>query len=342
VKKYQLISISSVFSVILLASILVPVFLTNITIGFRKEDPACTNAINTIMSLKRIHSSYPFYVMKYYGDYGFLDVIDNGVTSIGEFPDNMQFACTCFSALNPCSDPIYGRNFDWMEDGGLFLLTEPSYGYASICTINLAIMGLDSAIDPNDPETQERLLLSPYYLMDGMNEYGLIIGIMAISRASRVYNASQPTISSLDIVRLGLEFAKTIDETLILWQNYNIDFGPIPIHYLLADSSGDSAIVEWIDGQMHIYPNEEYWQVSTNFIFTDETPPYPCWRYNTAYQLLQGASGSVTMEEGMAILESCSLSGYSSTLWSNIYNLETREVHIAINRNYDRIYEFHF
>ncbi len=99
-----------------------------------------------------------------------------------------------------------------------------------------------------------------------MNEMGLVVGIMAINRASRTYNASQPTISSLDIVRLALEFSSTVDDALILWDNYNIEFGSVPIHYLIADSTGDSAIVEWIDGDMHIYRNEDSWQVSTNFI----------------------------------------------------------------------------
>lgn len=288
--------------------------------------------------MKKIDPIYPFYAMRYYGDYGFLDVLENGTELISEFEVQEGWGCTCFSALNSSSDPVFGRNFDWMDEGSLFLYTEPSYGYASISTINLGILGIEPSINIKDPTTQKRLLLTPYYLMDGINEMGLVVGIMAISRASRTYNTSQPTISSLDIVRLALEFATTVDEVLVIWENYNIEFGSVPIHYLIADPTGKSAIVEWIDGNMNIYRNEQSWQVSTNFIFTDGITP--CWRYQTATELLHQSLGSVTMQHGMDILKACSQDGW--TLWSNVYNLRTRQVHISVNQNYQKIYRFHF
>ncbi len=276
--------------------------------------------------------------MKYYGDYGFQDVLTNGMDTSIAFEIQNGWGCTCFSALNSSSDPIFGRNFDWRDEGALFLYSEPSYGYASISTVNLDILGLNPSLDKNDPATQERLLLTPYYLMDGMNGMGLVVGIMAINRASRTYNASQPTISSLDIVRLALEFSSTVDDALLLWENYNIEFGSVPIHYLIADPTGDSAIVEWIDGDMHIYRNEDSWQVSTNFVFTDGISS--CWRYETATTMLQDYWGRITMEEGMDILESCSQDDW--TLWSNIYNLNTKEVHISVSQNYRKTYTFQF
>jgi hypothetical protein len=89
---------------------------------------------------------------------------------------------------------------------------------------------------------------------------------------------------------------------------------------------------------MHIYRNENSWQVSTNFIFTDGISS--CWRYETATSILQDRRGSVTMEEGMNILESCSQQGW--TLWSNVYNLNTKEVHISVSQNYQKIFTFQF
>ena len=263
--------------------------------------------------------------------------MENGRYLNSEFTVEEGWACTCFTALNS-TEPIYGRNFDWRDNGALFLYTEPSYGFASVSTVNLGILGLDPFFNLNNPSTQERLLLSPNYLMDGMNEKGLVVGIMAIDRASRTHNSSQVTISSLDIVRLALEFASTVEETLVLWENYNIQFDSVPIHYLIADSDGNSAIVEWIDGDRYVYPNKNKWQVSTNFIFADGISS--CWRYETATSMLENYWGTLTMEKSMGILESCSQDDW--TRWSTVYNMKTLEVLISVNQNYQTIYEFHF
>ncbi len=336
-KKYLSI-VSSLFSIIIISSILIPFLLPDTVIVFSNDESSRSDSEKTLQSFRRMDSAQPFYVMKYYGDYGFQDVLEEKIPQASFFDLRGGWGCTCFSAQNTSYAPIFGRNFDWSEEGALFLYTEPSYGLASISTVNLGILGVDPIIDINNPGTRSRLLNAPFYLMDGMNEMGLVIGIMAINRASRTYNASQPTISSLDIVRLALEFATTVEEALILWENYNIQFGSVPIHYLIADPYGDSAIVEWIDGEMNIFRNEEPWQISTNFIFSDGISS--CWRYQTATQMLQSYLGGITMEIGMEILEECSQDGF--TLWSNVYNLDTKEVKMSIGQHYEKTYTFSF
>lgn len=338
VKRKNSIIIVSIFSALIICSIIIPFVIPKTKILFSNDTSSRADSEKTLRSLKKMDADYPFYVMKYYGDYGFQDILTNGMVSQSAFDIQDGWGCTCFASLNSYSDPIFGRNFDWRDKGALFLYTEPSYGYASISTVNLGILGLNPSIDEDNPITQERLLQAPYYLMDGMNEMGLTVGIMAIDRASRTYNASQPTISSLDIVRLALEFSSTVEDALILWDNFNIEFGSVPIHYLIADSSGDSAIVEWIDGEMYIYQSEDSWQVSTNFIFTDGISS--CWRYEIATTMFQDYWGIITMEEGMDILESCSQDDW--TLWSNVYNLNTKEVRISVSQNYRKTYTFQF
>ncbi len=327
-----------IFSSFFVSSIVSQFIILDSVIYFQNDTSTRSDEDKTIASLKKVDSDYPFYIMKYYGDYGFQDVVENGRYSNYDIMLDEGWGCTCFSAVNPSYDPIFGRNFDWMEEGALFVYTIPSYGYASISMVNLGILGLNYPFNPNQSQVREKLLLSPFYLMDGMNEMGLTVGIMAINRASRTYNASQATISSLDIVRLALEYASTVGEALFLWEKYNIEFGSVPIHYLIADQAGDSAIVEWIDGDMYVYPITEFWQVSTNFIFTDGISY--CWRYQRANQLLQDSEGGVNMKDGMEILKDCSQLGL--TLWSNIYNLKTRQVIVAINQNYDETYSFQF
>ena len=62
-------------------------------------------------------------------------------------------------------------------------------------------------------------------------------------------DAKKVTLDSLEIIRLLLDNATEVDEALAFFDDYNIDWGSgPPVHYLIADASGDSAVVELIDG----------------------------------------------------------------------------------------------
>ena len=72
---------------------------------------------------------------------------------------------------------------------------------------------------------------------------------MAVSHGEGGSDAEKATLDSLEIIRLLLDHATEVDEALALFDDYNIDWGSgPPVHYLIADASGDSAVVELIDG----------------------------------------------------------------------------------------------
>ena len=81
-----------------------------------------------------------------------------------------------------------------------------------------------------------------------------------------------------------LDHARTVDEAVGIMQSYNIDFGGgPPIHYLMADATGKSVLVEYYNGEMHVLDNEEPWHLATNFLRSSVDDPTEggCWRYNT-------------------------------------------------------------
>jgi len=100
-------------------------------------------------------------------------------------------------------------------------------------------------------------------------------------------------------------------------------------------------VVEYIAGEMKVLPSSHPWQASTNFSLTysptAESAKSQCWRYKEAYEVLEGAQGSITEEAAMEVLSSVSQSG---TRWSMVYNLTTREVRVAMGRKYDQVLEF--
>lgn len=298
----------------------------------------------TLASLQKV-DDFPLYVMTYYGDYGFDDYLQEGIASgaLALLPTDWNWACTTFSTANPQGDFLVGRNFDWHDHPALLLFTDPPDAYAAVTMVDLNYLGFLKDQAPSQQALQE-VLNAPYWSFDGMNEHGLAVSIMAVHHVEPSADPKKVTISSLDAIRLMLDYAKDVDEAIALLGKYNIDFsGGPPLHYLIADREGNSAILEFIDGEMIPIRSEEPWQVSTNFLITEEKPEgtnAPCWRYRKAYEDLQSVKGDVSAAEALSILESVSQSGDYPTIWSIVYNRTNGEIHVVVGQQFNQVHQF--
>lgn len=300
----------------------------------------------TLASLTKV-DGFPLYEMRYYGDYGFGDFLEEGVQSddaTGAYPQGVpeEWACTCFAALAPGSDPIFGRNFDWYVHPALILFADPPDAYASVSMVDISYLGYGQEEPVGD--AREGLLDAPYFPFDGLNEYGLAVGIMAVPEADGGDDPDRVTIGTLHVVRLMLDYARSVDQAIALLQDYNVEFeGGPPVHYLVADASGNSAIIEFISGEARAIRNSEPWQVATNFLIhgtAPETRASLCPRYSRAYETLQRANGSIPAAGAMTLLEEVSQSSDFPTIWSVVYNMTSGDVQVVAGRVYGQIHEF--
>jgi hypothetical protein len=144
------------------------------------------------------------------------------------------------------------------------------------------------------------------------------------------------------LLRLMLDYADSVDRAIHLIEDYNVDFGGgPPIHYLVADRSGDSAVIEFLDGEVRALRGDGQFQVSTNFLLFPDPPRHSrtaCWRYNRLSETLSQAKGEVSPEKGMELLRSVAQAGEHPTIWSCLYDLNDLEVRIAMGRNYGRLH----
>ena len=68
-------------------------------------------------------------------------------------------------------------------------------------------------------------------------------------------------------IRLVLDNAATVEEAVELLRNNNIYFSrDIECHYLIADASGHSVIVEFYDSELQVVEPENDYQIASNFI----------------------------------------------------------------------------
>jgi len=286
----------------------------------------------------------PLYVMHLYGDYHFDDWLTTGTRAnttlpLVPLPAAECWACTGFSAFGRPGQAILGRNFDWTNRLTLLLFTHPPHGYDSVSMVDVSYLGFDT--DKPSWSDRLRLLDAPYWPFDGMNERGLAVGMMAIPSAQATNDSSKVTIDSLSAIRLMLDKAQSVDEALSLLGGYNIDWGSgPPLHYLIADSHGDSAVVEFVDGEMKVLRSEQPWQVATNFVLSfhsSESAMLQCDRYATASTTLEQAQGRVSQEEAMALLADVS---QPSTMWSVVYDMESGQIAVATGHNYGQVHHF--
>ena len=299
--------------------------------------------LRSVVTFRKV-DEYPLYVMHLYGRYssGESRETAKGTTmaATGAQQDkHKEWACTVFSALNGDGERLLGRNFDWFNRPALLLFTHPPNGYASVSLVDISYLGFDT--EAPSLADRFRLLDAPHWPFDGMNEWGLAVGMMAVPYADKDQNPDRATVDSLEIIRLILDSARDVEGAVALLQAFNIDWeGGPPLHYLVADASGQSAVIEFVDGKTNVLWNEDPWQVATNFLLSGYKPEEArvlCPRYARAYEALQEADGAISKQEAMGLLRDVA---QEITMWSVVYDMEDGEISLVVGRDYGQTHLF--
>jgi hypothetical protein len=295
-------------------------------------------AISTLSSLEKV-DEYPFYVMHFAGNYAY-QLDRNTWTDAGDL------GCSLFAALNTQGDRLYGRNFDWDYSPALLVFTDPPEGYASASMVDLTFIGIDPRSSKSllelPLEQRTDLLDAPSMPFDGMNEYGLAIGMAAVPEEfldDASDDSSRRTIGSIGIIRQVLDHAKNVDEAIGLFKLFNIEFrGGPPIHYLLADRGGNAALIEFYKGEMVVLPNENPWHLATNHLRCIAEGDGGCPRYRTLSERLVEINGLLDPAGAMQLLSQVQ---QDMTQWSAVYDMTSGEIQVVIAGAYQTSYSFH-
>ncbi|WP_405096194.1 linear amide C-N hydrolase [Micromonospora sp. NBC_01412] len=285
---------------------------------------SAAEAAQTLASLRKV-DDLPMWEMTFVGDY------DPTVGTDAAPPS--PFGCSLFAAWGDRSRPLFARNFDWEANPALVLRTDPPDGYATVSLVDMSYLGVGA-----DPTGDRRLLDAPLLPFDGMNERGLAVGLAADDAATARPEAGKPTVGSVRILRLVLDQAATVDEAVAVFGRHNLDFeGGPPLHYLLADATGASAVVEFVDGSMRVEKGRGSWQALTNVpvVGVPEEKRRTDHRYGVLAAALAKAGGVV---DDRAALELLNDVRQGHTRWSITYGLRTGEIHLRTALATDRTY----
>ena len=138
-------------------------------------------------------------------------------------------------------------------------------------------------------------------------------------------------------MREVLENAATVAEALSFLEEINpVSQGGPNTHYLIADATCHAALIEYHQGEIHVFESSEDapWQMGTNFpvVLAGGNPRGRCPRYDLIEESLSSCAGDLSLSEAAGLLE-----GVSSeiTQWSVVYDLRERMFYLAAGRTFD-------
>lgn len=306
------------------------------------------------------------------------DNITHGVVNLNMTAP--EIGCSSFTATAENGDALFARNYDFSKTNAMLVFTEANEGrHATISTVDLQFLGIDVDQDMTGLMDKVICLAAPYAPLDGINDAGVSCGIyMTYQGGEETVATSQdtdkPDFTSTTLLRLILDYADSVEEAVEIASSYDLhDSANTSYHYMVADSTGKSAILEWTndsavdttdnDGSQRtlkvVYNDQDSaigereaasnYQVVTNFVlqpgYYDGVPAENkkgADRYDRLYQELQATDGVVADEQAaMDILQAVGRRGWdnddknSCTVHSAVYNLTQKTVLWVTNENYD-------
>ena len=295
-----------------------------------------------------------------------------------------EIGCSAFTATTEDGDKVFGRNYDFSKTNTCIVFTEANEGrHATISTVDLQFLGMD--VDRNVEGLMDKItcLAATYAPLDGINDAGVACGIFMSYQGgdetvATNQDTDQPDFTSTTLLRLILDYADDVDEAVEIAQSYDLhDSAKTSYHYMIADASGRSVILEWVadtdltdndgaarelrviynDNDAHIgdMEAESEYQWITNFILQpgyyendDVKKGYD--RYEAIAYELDKVNG--TVEDEAAAMDILAVVGRrtwnnddsnSITVHSAVYNLTDKTVMWIPNENYTdetAIFEF--
>lgn len=312
------------------------------------------NVVKTALSIRKTKSD-SLSEMYLYADYNFDTFLKEGATSDDSFykyiklkrskifhgnsyaSDDM-FGCSCFCTKNKQNTTYFGRNFDWEKHPSLIVHTYPKGHYKSISIVDMYYLGCPDGIRMYLPWNIKKLLKAAYLPFDGMNECGVAVAILRVPHAKCEIEKGKVTINSITAVRMILDYCASVEEAIALLSRYNIIFlRNVPLHFFIADSTGKSIVVEFVDGKMEVIESETAWNVVTNFIMDNRyNEGVGVDRFYTANKILKRKKGDIDSNEAMDILHNVK----EHTVWSAVYKLNSGKLNVCFDENYEIVNQF--
>ena len=307
------------------------------------------------------------YYMEYQGDDGFDGLIKKGggesadklkdyiieFLSKGHYKPDMKtkkvdYGCSALTIRTPEGGVMMGRNFDFPSAIGVILHTIPDHGYESITTFNVEFYGFGEDYKPEGFTNQYLALAGLFCALDGINEKGLAIAdLMAGDEVETHQRTDKPDLTTSAAIRYCLNKAANVDEALELLRGIDMhsDTGSAH-HYAMADASGRSVVVEYVDNEMvvvesPIVANHYLCEAKQNVGLEEGDNRYEqlCQRYDDH----EGVMSEKELTEAIKTVSQPEKKGtFLGTAWTMVMDLTHPSVTYYSRRHFEKPFRFEF
>ncbi len=263
----------------------------------------------------------------------------------GLIMNTQAFGCSTLFAQNKEGGYLFGRNFDWNTCDALVVTAYPQDGYTSVSTVNLDFIRQGTGIAGRLLSEDKLIVAALYAPLDGMNEKGLCVSVNMIQDQATInQNTDKPDLTTTTAIRLLLNQAGTVEEALNLLEQYDLHASMnYMVHFAIADNSGRSVAVEYIDNEMIVTESP----VLTNFylaagekqsIGTAQSHE----RFDILTELLAKKSSMTKVEVKDALdgVSKDNFGEFESTEWSIVYDQSALTAAYFHRENYEKAYLF--
>jgi penicillin V acylase-like amidase (Ntn superfamily) len=237
-------------------------------------------------------------------------------------------ACLTF-CLQDGTNCVYGRNFDWAVDVGVVIINQRHIRKTAF------------VLPPEKPlswVSQYGSVTFNQFSRDipvgGMNEEGLVIESL-VSTAEHPSADKRSAINELQWIQYHLDTCKTVADVIRSASAVRISKYAVSLHYFVSDPSGNSAVIEFIQGKM-VHRTADRLPVkvlaNTSYAHALETLPSQKGRFARATQMINHHDSKKTASEyAFAVLDSVAQGAF--TKWQVVYDISRRQIHFRTLRN---------
>ena len=256
-------------------------------------------------------------------------------------------ACTTFFLKNNDSKMIFGRNFDFPAGQGHIQINQR--GVIKSAFIAPPEKKFQWISEYGSISFNQNGREFPY---GGMNEAGLVIEQMWLEESVYPEYDERTALTELQWIQYQLDKAGSVEEVIASDKYLRISFTSVAkLHFLVADASGNSAVIEYLNGRMSVktgdslpYPvlaNSGY-STSLDYKKQKETGADVTYspmeenssgRFLTASRMISGDTPRDTdlIDYGFSILNAVAQG--LATQWSIIYDLTDRKIYYRTHQN---------
>ncbi|MBD0352591.1 MAG: linear amide C-N hydrolase [Flavisolibacter sp.] len=257
-----------------------------------------------------------------------------------------SFACSTF-LLSKNGQYFFGRNYDWVTGNGMVVVNKRGLQKTSF--------NVDEGKEISWTSSCGSITFNQYgkeFPNGGMNEKGLVVELMWLSEAVYPEPDERASLHVLQWIQYQLDNCATVAEVIATDKIIRIsNASSVPLHYLVADATGDVSTIEFLKGKMVVHRGKDLsFPVLTNTVyeqaaqqiqekkgsqnFSDNSVD----RFATACRMVQQYrlenNSQQPVDYAFTILDKVAQGNF--TKWRIVYDISNRQIHFLTNEHPER------